>query len=86
MGGDAPRELLQEQFDSMMKAAMVGEIGAAQYIDMRRSFFAGAAALFNLQMSMLDAGDEPTEMDMSMMEGLRGELMAFNEAVKRREK
>lgn len=62
--------------------ACFGDIGTQQYIDLRRTFYGGAAALFGLFMNMLDPGEEPTEADLTRISALQAEILAFNEAVK----
>lgn len=62
--------------------ACFGDISEAQYIDLRRTFYAGASTLYFILMSSLAPGDEPTEDDLSKMRDLHNEIFAFNEAVK----
>lgn len=62
--------------------ACFGDIEPQQYIDLRRTFYGGAAAFYGLLMSELDPGEEPTEEDMDKMASLHNELIAFNDAVK----
>lgn len=57
-------------------------ISHEQYIDLRRTFYGGASALFFLMMRYLDSGDEVTEHDMAMMHNLKDEIYSFNEDVK----
>lgn len=62
--------------------ACFGNISEQQYIDLRRTFYGGASALFFLFMNMLEPGEEPTEADLTRITALRAELFAFNEEVK----
>jgi hypothetical protein len=59
-----------------------GDVSKAQYTDMRRCFFAGAAALLEIQMKGLSPGDEPTEEDLKMMREVNTEILEFGDRVK----
>ena len=59
-----------------------GDIGPQQYIDLRRTFYGGASALYFLIMTKLEAGDIPTEADLQTMRDLHNEIHQFNEDVK----
>lgn len=59
-----------------------GNISEQQYIDLRRTFYGGASALYFALMAQLDPGDEPSEADLEKMRGVQAELVAFNELVK----
>mgnify|MGYP001606479178 CR=1 FL=1 len=48
-----------------------------QWIETRRGFFAGAAALFSAILLMLDPGTEPTDADLTKMDALNAELERF---------
>jgi hypothetical protein len=73
---ERPR-LLDREFAGMMTAAGADGCDPVQRQDMRRAFFAGAAAFNHLIMANADAGDEPTDNDMALMEALQAELDAF---------
>jgi hypothetical protein len=62
--------------------ACFGNISDQQYIDLRRTFYGGASALYFALMKMLDPGIEATEADLEKMRAFHGELAAFNEDVK----
>jgi hypothetical protein len=62
--------------------ACFGNINEQQYIDLRRTFYGGASALYFALMKMLDPGAEPTEADLEKMRAFHGELVAFNDDVK----
>jgi len=51
--------------------------GAVQVEECRRAFYAGAAALHNVVMTMLEPTAEPTEADILKMQDLQTELEAF---------
>lgn len=59
-----------------------GNISEQQYIDLRRTFYAGASSLFFVFMNLLDPGTEPTEGDLERVTALQKELESFNEDVK----
>jgi hypothetical protein len=83
----SPRDarFFQGEFDRFCLACF-GNISAQQYIDMRRTFFGGAASFMQAAVSYLSPGDQVTEEDMAMIKTLTRELLDFNEAVKRGEK
>lgn len=62
--------------------ACFGDISKQQYIDLRLTFYGGAAALYFILMTALDAGDVPTEADLARMRTLHAEIHDFNEDVK----
>lgn len=78
-------QMLQEEFDGFVAAAFHGNLTLQQYIDHRRTFFAGAGFL-GLSMRELSPGDEPTDHDERLVLAIQAELREFNEAVKRGEK
>jgi hypothetical protein len=82
-GRDERERMIEKEWLDFCRKCF-GNISHQQYIDLRRTFYGGAAALYGLQMRLLDpsAGDEPTEQDLQMMRGLRTELDHFNEEVK----
>jgi hypothetical protein len=59
-----------------------GNISEQQYVDLRRTFYGGAASLFFVFMNLLDPGTEPTEGDLDRVTALQKELESFNEEVK----
>jgi hypothetical protein len=75
---------LQKELDELCVACL-RDIGADQYGDLRRFFFAGAAALYGLLMRSVSTGCEATPEDMALMVDLAREIRDFNEAVKRGE-
>jgi hypothetical protein len=62
--------------------ACFGNLSEQQYIDLRRTFYGGASALYFALMKMLDPGAEPTDADLAKMRAFHVELTAFNEDVK----
>ncbi len=62
--------------------ACFGNISDQQYIDLRRTFYGGIAALLSVQLNQLEGGDEATENDLAMMHSIQDELIYFNDEVK----
>jgi hypothetical protein len=83
--GDGMKNIIQKEFDKFSLLCF-GDISKQQYIDLRRTFFAGASAFYLLEISLMSASDEPTEDDMELMRSLHNEIHEFNEAVKKGEK
>jgi N-acyl-D-aspartate/D-glutamate deacylase len=68
---------LEPEWLSYRTEVVPDSAGAVQVEECRRSFYAGAAALHNIVMTMLDAGAEPTDADIAKMQDLNEELEAF---------
>jgi hypothetical protein len=49
----------------------------AQFVEIRKAFFGGAAALFVELLAALEPGVEPTEADLTMLDEVKRELVAF---------
>jgi len=73
--------MIEEEFRKFCLACF-GNINKQQYIDLRRTFYGGASALFFLFMSILEPGEEPTENDLAKVSALRNEIIQFNKDVK----
>jgi hypothetical protein len=73
--------ILEREWRSFCLACF-GDIGDQQYIDLRRTFYGGAAAIWGVLMHKLEGGGEPTENDLEMARGILDELVSFNEDVK----
>lgn len=61
------------------------ETSPLQRREMRRAFYAGALGFFEILISDLDPGDEPTDKDMNKVDNLQAELVRFAEALDRGE-
>lgn len=57
--------------------------GGVQWIESRRSFFAGALTLFECLMRILEPGTEPTDADLRPMDRIAGELTRYREELKK---
>jgi hypothetical protein len=55
------------------------ETNSVQYIESRRAFYAGAAAMLSL---VGEVADHPDEIGIQMLSAMRDELRRFNDAVK----
>lgn len=73
---DTPR-FIQREFDGFIRAIDLEAATDTQRREMRRAFFVGARAYSNLLMTHAEAGDEPTDNDMALMEALEVEMAAF---------
>lgn len=74
--------MLEQQWKEFCLACF-GNISEQQYIDLRRTFYGGASALFIIIMNFLDPStDEPAEADMQKMTSLKDEIFKFNQEVK----
>jgi hypothetical protein len=74
-------KLLANEFATFCKACF-GDVSDQQFIDLRRTFYGGASAVYFLLLARVSPGDEPTEADIDLMRGLQRELGAFVESVK----
>lgn len=74
--------MIEEEFKKFSKACF-RDVNEQSYTDLRRTFYAGASALFFLFMSVLDPGEEPTENDLAKVTALHNEIIQFNEDVKK---
>ncbi len=77
--------IIQEEFDRFCLQCF-GNVSHQQYIDLRRTFFGGAAAVLTRAMNQLSPGDEPTDDDLEMMRSINREFEEFGKAVLRGEK
>ena len=73
--------LIEKEFEEFCLACF-GDIGEQQYIDLRRTFYAGASALYFLVMNKLSDGSEITKDDLALMLSIHREIHQFNEDVK----
>ena len=64
---------------SLAEMAIPPDAPDRQRIEMRRAFYAGAAALFSALLDDMDPGAEPTAADEKRMEAIDAELRAFGE-------
>jgi hypothetical protein len=66
-----------QKWESYLRRVMPASAGRAQFIETRRAFYAGGAALFETLMSILDDGAEPTDNHLKAVDNLKAELDAF---------
>lgn len=79
-----PKRLrIAEQWDDFARALELHKTSPVQRQEMRRAFYGGAWALYNLQMNEVSVhGDDATPEDLQMMADLDQELREFAENVK----
>lgn len=73
---DTPK-FIEREWQSFVRAVQIENAPDLQKREMRRVFFAGARAYSSLLMRLTEAGDEPTDGDMALMEALEVEMAAF---------
>lgn len=77
-----PKRLtLAQQWTSFELMTGVANTSNLQRQEMRRAFYAGAAALMDAMMIGLSADAEPTEADMQYMDSIANELREFGENI-----
>jgi hypothetical protein len=72
-----PFETLEEAWNLAARMMLPPDLPAEGRELLRRVFFMGAGAIWDVQMHWLEEGVEPTEADMRRMDRLHGELEAF---------
>jgi hypothetical protein len=65
------------KWESYLRRVMPPAAGREQFIETRRAFYAGGAALFEIIMSVLDEGAEATDDDLKAIDDLKAEFDAF---------
>ena len=73
--------LIDNEFEDFAKVCF-GNISPQQYIDLRRTFFGGAAALWKIVFENLAPGDEATPADLGMLTAIQNEMEQFSADVK----
>jgi hypothetical protein len=76
------KKTIDKEWQGFVKACFPPDLDPVQLIDLRRTFYGGASALYGMIMQCLSPGDEPTEADLQMMRDIQTELQDFNEMVK----
>jgi hypothetical protein len=74
-------KLLGDAWISYRERVLSPDAAPVQVQETRRAFYVGAQALWDGIMRNLDPGTEPTDRDMSRMDGLEAELREFVENV-----
>lgn len=72
------RRALADEWAEFAKAVIPALAGPTQRSEMRRAWYAGAAAMFGLMTGGLDADSEPTDLDVAYVESLSQELTTFS--------
>jgi hypothetical protein len=73
---------IRDQWDSFRSRVIPKHVGAVQRQEMRRAFYAGAAAMLDALMMGLTDGPEAEEPDLVKMEEIAKELREFTDDVK----
>ena len=79
------KDRIEKKWLEFSGMVMPEEAGQTQRTEMRRSFYAGAASLFETITRSLTPGQEPTDEDIAMLQGVHDELKAYFEALRRGE-
>jgi hypothetical protein len=69
-------DLIAERWRVFEESTLRGA-SRVQRDEMRKAFFFGALALFDLLMNALAPGAEPTDSDLAIMDGINEELRGF---------
>lgn len=75
---DRPIETIWQKYRQLVMPATAS---AVQVEETHKAFFAGAAALFELVMKIMDSDREPTANDLRNMDKVAGELRRFGQAL-----
>lgn len=70
-------KLIEAGWVGLRIAAIPLDAPKTQLEEMRNAFFAGARHLFTSIMTILEPGDEPTDVDLARMDQIDAELDAF---------
>lgn len=70
-------KLVQDQWETFARRVMPVGVSAVQYKEMRRAFYSGVEAHLKIMTKILGPGQEPTESDMQIMDGILKELEDF---------
>lgn len=81
MPNDVAKKRIEEQWKTY-RVILPEDASAAQIIETRRAFYAGAQALYHTVLTSLEPGQDATEADLSMMENIDRELRDFCDLVK----
>jgi len=73
---------LAAEWESYRKEVLPRNVSTTQLWECRRAFYSGAASMHSVMMASLSPGGDVTSDDLSAMEEVMAELMAFNERVK----
>lgn len=71
------RKTLRGEWLRLVEQAKIPPQGTTQYQEMRRAFYAGAAAFHQLTMTEMDGGEDATPEDLEYISSLDDELIEF---------
>ena len=76
------RLLVAEQWDQFAHAVLPPNCDLTQKTEMRRAFYAGAQGVLHAATQAISHGDEPTNEDLGVVEGISQEFKDFVEWVR----
>jgi hypothetical protein len=76
------RRRLAAEWENFRMAVIPFNASVTQVFEMRRAFYAGAWAIYQLQIEQTSPADEVTEEDLDFMRDLEAEMREFHDAVK----
>lgn len=76
-------KVIATEWESFSTKVLPPEVSRLQYTEMRKAFYAGAGALFHSILKILGPGQEATESDLLIMDGIQAELNEFLETLRR---
>jgi len=71
------RRALSEEWETFNAKVVPPKAPPMQRLEMRRAWYAGAAAMLGLVSGGLDEDREPTDLDIAYLESIHQELVAF---------
>jgi uncharacterized protein YgfB (UPF0149 family) len=77
------RRRLAEQWNQFSTLVGLDKASDVQRTEMRRAFYAGAAALLDAMLKGLTPGGEAEPADLEMMNDFQSEIVAFGEGLRR---
>jgi hypothetical protein len=72
------RRSLADEWAEFSRLIVPRNAPEVQRVEMRRAWYAGAAAMFGLMTGGLDADHEPTDLDVAYVESLSEEIETFS--------
>lgn len=76
------RQLMAEQWDEFARAVLKPNCPSDQRREMRRAFYAGAESILLRVIAAFAPEREPTDADLSILDGVHQELRDFAELIK----
>lgn len=70
-------KLIEKAWNSYATLVLPANAGPVQRDETRKAFYAGASVLFHTVLRALDDGDDATENDLALVDGISAEIDAF---------